>query len=345
MARKREEAPRSEEESVTLSDPDTADDTSSETDASGNDKDDTSDIELSFTGYNMSRSDYHSIRNFLSHTFGHSLQSMRGGEVGVVEVGGLARMLVEVLGEYVGTTAKTEEGEDPLAFVSILPMRVPNELFYGTNDPERLTLEQMEEMIETFRGLLMETARKSRAERKVVQKAEAALMTRPERTAVVFQERFMNLPVEMGAPLYRQLLDDLPAAQEESACFAPTTILLIVPIYRELDSQLDTELPSERKKRRKAAAAAAAATAKAVADELQPSEGRAESTHQYYYAEDELLEHMDIAYWDFKVKTPHETSDSRRAFGDRGVEPARRVFLLSMEEFGSFVDQCQALID
>lgn len=330
MVKKRSDLPK--EPSASESEDFSVTDTSSEESTGSDVPSDASDLELCFTGYNVCRDDFHCIQNFLSITFGRGLQSMRGGDVGMVDVSGLTRTLVDVLGEYVGTTAKSEESEGPLAYVGLLPLTVPVELFYGTNDPEKLSMDEMKAIVHTFRGLLMETARKSRADKKVVQKAEAALMTSPDQTAVIFHERYMNLPVEVGAPLYRQLLDDLPAAQEETKAFAPTTLLLIVPIFRELASQIDTEGPSKRRKKQR----------NVQVNTSEPAEALSE--FQYYYAEDELLEHMNLAHWDFKVKTPHETSDSRRAFGDRGVDPARRVFILSMDEFRTFEEQCQALL-
>jgi hypothetical protein len=285
---------------------------------------DDSDVGLTFTSYNMDSRDYHGIVQFLNTTFGRGIESIKGGGGGIVDTGALARIIVDVLGEYVGTTAKDDEDSFPLAFISMIPLVQPD--FQVELKEEGISC------IKTLHNILREAARKSNTLKKLaLERVEEALLN-VESTALILFERFINLPPEVGAPLYKQLLDDLPAAAEESRSFEPKNVLLIIPIYRELESQLEAPKNKNKKKKRNEA------TEEEENLESQPGD------FQYYYAEDELLQHITDVHWDFRIKTPHETPDSRRAFGDRGVDPARRVFLLTMEQFRTFVDQCQAFI-
>jgi hypothetical protein len=278
-----------------------------------------SEVDLTFSSYNMDRADYHSVAQFLATTFGRGIKTSKGGECGTVDTTGLARIIVDVLGEYVGTTAKAAEEDGPLAFASLVPLALPD---FATELREE-GIACLKNVVEILRA----TARKSGSmNKKQLAAVEEALLD-ADRTALVLHERFMNLPAEVGAPLYKQLLDDLPDAGEESRCFKPETILLLVPVYRELESQLD-QAASGKKSRRM---------------ENRPTQ--VPGDYEYYYAEDELLANISSIHWDFGIKTPHETPDSRRAFGDRGVDAARRVFLLTMAEFGEFVRQCQAFLE
>jgi hypothetical protein len=266
------------------------------------------DVQLSFNTYNMAESDYHGISQYINSTFGRGVESQKGGDSGVVDTRVLTTIIVEPLAEYVGNTAKSEEDEFPLAFIGMVPF-----VFEGYFEEQRKCMKNIS-------SILLDTARKSKnLSKKHLERVEGCL-TYLDKTCLVMHDRFMNLPPDVGGPLYKQLVDDLPAAQEEDRAFDPESVLLIVPIFRELESQLDDH--DGKKKRRK--------TEEETTD------------FQFYYAEDELLENITEIFWDFRIKTPHETPDSRRAFGDRGVDAARRVFLLSMEEFREFAQQCQS---
>jgi hypothetical protein len=256
----------------------------------------------------MADGDYHGIAQYVNSTFGRGVESQKGGDSGVVDSCEVTKIIVEVLAEYVGNTAKSEEEEFPLAYISMVPLVF--EEYSGDQT----------KCMKNVATILLETARKCKSLGKKKEQVEACLL-HPDQTALVLHDRFMNLPAEVAAPLYKQLLDDLPAAVEENRAFDPRQVLLIVPIFREIESQLDQQDGKRRKKN---------------------SEETAD--FQYYYGEDELLENLTELHWDFRIKTPHETPDSRRAFGDRGVDPARRVFLLTMDEFRDFVTQCQAFI-
>lgn len=292
------------------------------------DSDDDKEVELSFESYNMDKKDFHAIKQFLLSTFGKGVEGVKGGECGRVDLSGLSRLITDIFSEYVGTTAKSGEEEDPLAFISFLPLESRD--FHGEMKEEDIIC------IKNLVELLLETSRKAKVTDKKHRQLIETALTETENSALIIHERFMNLPAQVAAPLYRQLLDDLQPAVEESRAFDPKNYLILVPIYRELASTIDRELiedeagPSNKGKRKKA---------KVHEDTLVSNED-----YQYYYDECLLMEELSSAHWDFRIKTPHETADSRRAFGDRGVDPARRVFLLTGDAFKSFVEQCGTLI-
>lgn len=291
------------------------------------DDEDEKEVELSFESYNMDKKDFHAIKQFLLSTFGKGVEGVKGGECGRVDLSGLSRLITDIFSEYVGTTAKSGEDEDPLAFISFLPLESRD--FHGEMKEEDITC------IKNMVQLLLETSRKAKVTDKKHRQLIDTALTETENSALIIHERFMNLPAQVAAPLYKQLLDDLQPAVEESRSFDPKNYLILVPIYRELASTIDRELedeagPSNKGKRKKA--------------KVDEDAAASNEDYQYYYDECLLMEELSSAHWDFRIKTPHETADSRRAFGDRGVDPARRVFLLTGDAFKSFVDQCATLI-
>lgn len=296
-----------------------------------------SDVDITFTCYNMDKKDFHTVKQFLQTSFGTGIIPLRGGEGSLrrIDTQRLAEIIVDLLGEYVGTTAKSAEEDDPLAIVTMIPLRLEGRLEGATEEMQSQLDELADTLLNTIRQAGPSLSKKERA------KLLSALENY-EKVALVLLERFMNLPAEMAAPLYQQLLDDLPAATEESFAFAPEYVLVLAPIYREVVSSLDWQgedkgKPTKGKARKRISMPVEASMNDDTAACVNPDE------YQYYYGECELLNNEAIAWWDFKIKSPHETADSRRAFGDRGVDAARRVFLLPMTAFRSFVKQCQSL--
>ncbi len=298
----------------------------------------------------MAKDDFHAVKQFLIMSFGSGIIPQRSSRSLPVDVNALSTGIVDLCGEYVGTTAKPSEREDPLAFVTLLPCKIRGRLSGDTEDVQRSLDALMDHLGETIRAA-GNLSKKQRSEILASLQDPSKL----EEVALVLHERYMNLPAEMAAPLYQQLLDDLPAAKDESAVFSPKQILMITPIYREVSSHLDAQTahdddPDHRddygSKDIQAGKQPASKRTKAIAKDHQPeaSHPNDPSDYQYYYGEAEMLEHRAEMWWDFSTTSPHETTDSRRAFGERGIDAARRAFLLSFDAFCAFVKDCQTLL-
>lgn len=137
---------------------------------------------------------------------------------------------------------------------------------------------------------------------------------------LVFSERLMNVPGAVAGPLYRQFRDDWEAACAEDGAHYGTggRVLLVTPCFREVPSRLDRERGGKRAKRGEFGV-----TSRQV---------------EYYYEEFGALDGSTAC--DFAVNTGHDTGDSRRAFGDVGIEPCRRAFLLTWEALARFIEDC-----
>lgn len=245
-----------------------------------------SEVEVKFELFNMAESDYHSIKQYLGNLFG-------AGEHNV-DLVGLTSFIVEALADHLGTCIKTDgEPSDPFGFITGFP------------------ISYAPECLKTLEAFLVSKC------------PEVREFFGDKENVIIFQERLINVPGSIAAPLYRQFLDDWnSAAQEEFSFATPSNVLIIAPTYREIVSKLDAELGLQEN----------------------PSKfGVASSETNFYYEEAEYFKDFVTRSFDFSVNTGHETSDSRRAFSENGIEPGRRLFILTWKNFEKFVAHLQDL--
>ena len=256
----------------------------SETESSSSD----SEIEIKFELFNMAEDDYHSIKQYLGNSFG-------AGDHGV-DLVGLTSFIVESLADHLGTCIKTDgESSDPFGFLTAFPVSFAQK-----------------ESLKSFETFLTSKS------------PEIKEFFADGRNVVLFQERLINVPGSIAAPLFRQFLDDweLAAGEVPSHFAKPENVLIITPTYKEIVSKLDRELGLQ---------------------ENPAKFGVASTDTNFYYEEMEFIGEFASKYFDFSVNTGHETSDSRRAFTDHGIEPGRRAFIISWEKLGAFVKHLESL--
>jgi len=268
-------------------------------------------VEVDFELFNMDLSDFHAIRTFLTNAFGQRYTS-------VIDAGEIAKLITEDLSEDLGTTIKTEgEGADPYGYATLIP------LGFQAN-------RKGVDMLKAFFLKTCPTDKRSRL--------KTDLNTRG--TSAVFMDRFVNLPAELASPLYRQLLDDVKNAVGDDAQFSTERVLISTPTYFEIESDLNDngiemveyegeEGPKPGKKRAKKGMLA-----------KKPTKGEC----KYYYGESELLPGLCDYHWSYKVDQAERVSDSKRAFGDIGIESSRQVFALTWSQFTKFVGSIEQYI-
>lgn len=260
--------------------------------SSSSDTSDDSEVEVKFELFNMAESDYHSIKQYLGNLFG-------SGDHGV-DLVGLTSFIVEALADHLGTCIKTDgETSDPFGFLTGFPISYAN--------------------VKSCHLKSFETFLKGKCDNFKVEEFFSE-----SKNVILFQERLINVPGSIAAPLFRQFLDDwaLATLEEPQNFPSPSQVLIITPTYREVISKLDRELGLQEN----------------------PSKfGVASTETNFYYEEFEYLSGFASEYFDFSVNTGHETSDSRRAFSDTGIEPGRRAFILSWANFVNFINHLQEL--
>lgn len=152
----------------------------------------------------------------------------------------------------------------------------------------------------------------------IVEKAKtnAALAAVPElinsgkHVGLVFSERLINMPAEIGPPLYSMLIDEVEAAVEDKEPYEFSHYLILSRIYRETESTLDT---GEGRKRKKA---------------------KEEPSVFYFHPEDEVLEKHAAAHGSFQyTKEEDAVADSKRAFQEMGIKTVGHMILIEASKF------------
>jgi protein BCP1 len=59
--------------------------------------------------------------------------------------------------------------------------------------------------------------------------------------------------------------------------------------------------------------------------------------YQYFHLEDEILEKYAIQKVDFTFKNPSQVPDSRRLWGNEGIDPSRRLVFIPVEKLAQIV--------
>jgi protein BCP1 len=240
----------------------------------------------------------------------HSIKQYLGNLFGAgdhgVDLVGLTAFIVEDLADHLGTCVKTDgESSDPFGFITGTSVS-----FIKAKAPAAF-----ESLIKYVKSKC--TGREFDAEK---------FVSEPD-NVVLFQERLINVPSSIAPPLYRQFIDDWEMAansvQDPASKFfakTPKQVLLLTPTYKEIVSKLDREL--------------------GLLEDAAKFDVVASGTN-FYYEETEGLVGLSLNHFDFSVNTGHETSDSRRAFSDAGIEPGRRAFILSWDKLVEFVSKLE----
>ena len=126
---------------------------------------------------------------------------------------------------------------------------------------------------------------------------------------LVFSERLINVPPEIGPPLYSMLIDELEAAVEDKEPYEFSHYLILSKTYQEVESTLDVE---NRKKKK----------------------AKEEASEFYFHPEDEVLHKHALAYGSFAyTKEEDSVADSKRAFQEAGIKPAGHMILIEASKF------------
>ncbi|KAJ3158779.1 Mss4p nuclear export [Geranomyces michiganensis] len=289
-------------------------------------------VDVDFEFFDPKEIDFHGLKSLLRQTFAN--------DADLIPTSVLADLIISQ--PAVGTTVKTEENPDPYAVMTALS--------FATH--------KSHEGIAAVRAYILDSARKavytkkqqastadSSATTTTADRVEAILDS--GKTAWVVNERLINMPPQVVPPMMNMLLEEIEWAVEDGEPFEFDYFVYISKIYREIESAVgddgdddgdgdggDGAAPAgassssgakpstgkTKKKKKKAKLAAAAASAASDAAVF------------YFQPEDELFaEHAEVVF-DFKFQKEAQSTDSRRAFQEYGIDPLRRVFIVRSDK-------------
>ncbi|KAJ3164702.1 Mss4p nuclear export [Geranomyces variabilis] len=260
-------------------------------------------VDVDFEFFDPKEIDFHGLKSLLRQTFAN--------DADLIPISVLADLIISQ--PAVGTTVKTEENPDPYAVMTALS--------FGTHAKH--------EGIAAVRAYILDSARKA-----INNAGDSSIAERVERvldggkSAWVVNERLINMPPQVVPPMMNMLLEEIEWAVEDGEPFEFEYFVYISKIYREIESVVEEDgeegagaastTGKTKKKKKKAKLAAAAAASEAAVFYFQP--------------EDELLaEHAEIMF-DFKFQKEAQSTDSRRAFQEFGIDPLRRVFIVRSDK-------------
>lgn len=193
----------------------------------------------------------------------------------------------------IGSTVKVDGKEtDPYAMLTALNTHVHRE-----TEPMNDILKYLVEKAQTNDSLA----------------AIPELINAGKHVGLVFSERFINMPPEIGPPLYSMLIDEVEAAVEDKEPYEFSHYLILSKTYQEVESTLDVE---NRKKKK----------------------AKEEASTFFFHPEDEVLHKHALAYGSYSyTKEEDSVADSKRAFQEAGIKPAGHMILIEASKFAGAV--------
>ncbi|KAI8636527.1 p21-C-terminal region-binding protein-domain-containing protein [Parasitella parasitica] len=271
--------------------------TSSQDGSDGEDSDDGLQeiVDVDFDFYNPDDIDYHALKKLLTQLFSSDAE--------LLNLGDFADIMIEE--NQVGTTVKVDDQKsDPYAILSIINL---------THQKEREGVKQL------CTYLSNKCPRKNEALLKAV-KEILSLASADMHVGWVVSERFINMPVEIMAPMYTMLQEELKNAVKEQEAYVFEWYMFISKTYKEVASTIDED-----------------------GEEPQPKKSKqADSSETFYFqSEDEIIAKYAEYQYDFRFTNneKEQAADSRRVFSDFGIAPARKLLLVHKSKFDDMVNE------
>ncbi|CAO3622576.1 unnamed protein product [Mucor fragilis] len=258
-------------------------------------------VDVDFDFYNPDDIDYHALKKLLTQLFSTDAE--------LLNLGDFADIMIEE--NQVGTTVKVDDQKsDPYAILSIINL---------THQKEKEGVKQL------CSYLTNKCPKKNEALHKAV-KQILSLSSADKHVGWVVSERFINMPVEIMAPMYTMLTDELKNAVKEKEPYVFEWYMFISKTYKEVTSTIDEDGEEPQSKKVKASSSSAA---------------EAPSESFYFQSEDEIIAKYAEYQYDFKFtnKEKEQAADSRRAFSDFGIAPARKLLLVHKSKFNDMVNE------
>lgn len=145
-----------------------------------------------------------------------------------------------------------------------------------------------------------------------------SLLNGDSHVGLVFSERLINVPSEVGPPMYSMLVDEIEAAVEDKEPYEFTHYLILTRAYIEVESTINTEERKQKKPR--------GASPKA----------------EFFHPEDETFNKAATAFGSFNYTKEEEVAaDSKRAFQEMGIQTTGHLILLEASQLNLCIKNMQ----
>ncbi|KAJ1650393.1 Mss4p nuclear export [Dispira simplex] len=297
------------EDDVSMNETPSVDMSDSESNASGSDSDNAMEevINVDFEFFDPRESDYHSIKQFLNQHFGEDGETL--------ELSGLADLIVKQ--PLIGTCVKVEQEGDPYAMLTVLNMNQ-----YATHPT----------MQKIGNYLIHKSQPNSVAHTLLKELLEPGAS---RRVGLILSERFLNMPPQITPPMYRMLAEEIQWAVEDKEPYEFDYYIIVAKVYKEVQSTVDEKDDDGDE---------VGGHPKGKHANKSRKKGKFLDTTFYYQPEEELLERHCELYFDYKLSKSSTVSDSKRAFNEFGILPARRAFIVPVAKMTQFVENLASFV-
>ncbi|KAJ1959117.1 exosome nuclease subunit [Dipsacomyces acuminosporus] len=257
-------------------------------------------VNVDFEFFDPKPIDFHAMKRMLISSFGDDAEEFNISE------------LVDLILEQntVGSTVKFEGDDDPYAFLTVLNM---------TTHREKQAMKQIT-------SYLLKKAEKAKVGGKLMD-----ILNGDKDVGLLFNERVVNMPPQVVAPMLKMLMEELEWAVEDKEPYSFEYYLLMAPMYKDVaavDDDSDDEAggSSSRNARKKAG-------------------GSSASLDGYLHAEDEFIEEFAHLKFDYKFSRSKRVAESRNSFADTGLAPLRRCLVIHKSKVRPLIDRLDQLFE
>lgn len=230
--------------------------------------------------------DFHATKNFIRQLYGDDSTEL--------DVTGLADLILTK--NSIGTTIKTDGKEsDPFAMLSVV------------NLSDNLEKPSVRKMIDYLLGKTKSTNEFNMVLKKLLSPPKD--QSKALKVGWIFSERLINMPVETVPPMYKMLLEEMEAADDDHTKYEFDYFLIVSRVYKMVKANVEEEDTNQLSKKRKNAS--------------QPAE-----EFDYFHYEDMVLEENAKYHAHYPFTNSNQDTDSRRVFFEYGIDPQLSVLLL-----------------
>ncbi|ORX99784.1 hypothetical protein K493DRAFT_257000 [Basidiobolus meristosporus CBS 931.73] len=233
------------------------------------------------------------------HAIKNLLKQLFGADHELVNLSELADLIIGQ--PLLGSTVKVDGEGDPYAFMSILNMQVHKD----------------KECMKQIKEYLLSKCKKNQAA--FDQLSSILKEDSDKHVGLLLTDRLVNMPPQIAPPMYKMLAEEIEWAVEDKEPYEFEYYLLLSKTYKEVAPTVDEEEMA------------------APVTHTKKKGKMADSLLFYFHPEDELIaRHADLVQ-DFKFTQATSVADSKRAFQDYGIAPARKLIVVHKSKMANLI--------
>ncbi|KAI8987881.1 p21-C-terminal region-binding protein-domain-containing protein [Mycotypha africana] len=242
-------------------------------------------VDVDFDFYNPDEIDFQALKKLLTQLF--------STDSDLINLGDLADIIIEE--NHIGTTVKVDDQQsDPYAVLSVINLNHQKQLctYLANKCPKK-----DEKLYTAVKEML-------------------SLESTDKHIGWIISERFINMPVEIMAPMYNMLTEELKNVVAKKEPYDFEWYMFISKTYKEVESTLDEEEEAD-------------------------NEPSVDTETFYFQSEDEIIaKYADYQYdYKFTNSEKEQAADSRRAFSEFGIAPGRKLLFVHKSKFEDLVNE------